>query len=39
MLLFYYQPTVSDAHASVEFITEHVPGGALIRISTPGRLP
>ena len=31
MLLFYYQPTVSDAHASVEFITEHVPGGALIR--------
>jgi len=31
MLLFYYQPTVSDAHASVEFITEHVPGGALVR--------
>jgi cytochrome b6 len=31
MLLFYYQPTVSDAHASVEYITEHVPGGALIR--------
>src|SRR5215208_3168549 len=31
MLLFYYQPTVSDAHASVEFITSDVPGGALIR--------
>jgi hypothetical protein len=31
MLLFYYQPTVSDAHASVEFITDHVPGGALVR--------
>ena len=31
MLLFYYQPTVSDAHASVEFMTEHVPGGALVR--------
>lgn len=31
LLLFYYQPTVSDAHASVEFITEHVPGGALVR--------
>lgn len=31
MLLFYYQPTVSDAHASVEYITEHVTGGALIR--------
>ncbi len=31
MLLFYYQPTVSDAHASVEYITEHVPGGALVR--------
>ncbi len=31
MLLFYYQPTVSDAHASVEYITEHVPAGALIR--------
>lgn len=31
MLLFYYQPTVSDAHASVAFITEHVSGGALIR--------
>ena len=31
MLLFYYQPTVSDAHASVEFITDHVPAGALVR--------
>ena len=31
LLLFYYQPTVSDAHASVEFITHHVSGGALIR--------
>jgi cytochrome b6 len=31
LLLFYYQPTVSDAHASVEYITEHVPGGALVR--------
>jgi len=31
LLLFYYQPTVSDAHASVEYITRHVSGGALIR--------
>jgi cytochrome b6 len=31
MLLFYYEPTVSDAHASVDYITEHVSGGALIR--------
>ena len=31
LLLLYYQPTVSDAHASVEFITNHVSGGALIR--------
>lgn len=31
MLLFYYQPTVSDAHASVEFITDDVPAGALVR--------
>jgi cytochrome b6 len=31
MLLFYYQPTVSDAHASVEYISQHVSGGALIR--------
>ena len=30
-LLFYYQPTVSDANVSVEFITKHVAGGALIR--------
>lgn len=31
LLLFYYQPTVADAHASVEYITKHVTGGALIR--------
>ena len=31
LLLFYYEPTVSDAHASVEYISEHVSGGALIR--------
>ncbi|MBI2422728.1 MAG: cytochrome bc complex cytochrome b subunit [Candidatus Hydrogenedentes bacterium] len=31
LLLFYYQPTVADAHASVELITLHVGGGALIR--------
>ncbi|MBM4131414.1 cytochrome bc complex cytochrome b subunit [bacterium] len=31
LLLFHYQPTVSDAHASVEFISEQVPGGALVR--------
>lgn len=31
LLLFYYEPTVSDAHASVEYISEHVAGGALIR--------
>jgi cytochrome b6 len=31
MLLFYYEPTVSDAHASVEHITRHVAGGALVR--------
>ncbi len=31
LLLFYYQPTVSDAYASVEYITRHVPGGALVR--------
>lgn len=30
-LLFYYQPTVSDAHISVEYINKHVAGGALIR--------
>ena len=31
LLLFYYEPTVSDAHASVEHITRHVAGGALVR--------
>ncbi len=31
LLLFYYQPSVSDAHASVEYLTRYVPGGALIR--------
>ena len=31
MLLFYYEPSVATAHASVEHITNHVPGGALIR--------
>lgn len=31
MLLFYYEPTVSDAHASVEFISEQVGGGFLVR--------
>jgi len=31
MLLFYYQPTVSDAHASVDYITHNVVGGALVR--------
>ncbi|CAN5639235.1 cytochrome b N-terminal domain-containing protein [soil metagenome] len=31
LLLFYYQPTVSDAYASVEYITKYVSGGALIR--------
>jgi cytochrome b6 len=31
MLLFYYEPTVSDAHASVEYLTTHVSGGATIR--------
>ncbi|MBP9854164.1 MAG: cytochrome bc complex cytochrome b subunit [Candidatus Omnitrophica bacterium] len=30
-LLFYYQPTVSDAHASVEYITFDVKSGFLIR--------
>lgn len=30
-LLFYYQPTVSDANVSVEYINRHVAGGALIR--------
>ena len=31
LLLFYYQPTVSDAYASVEFISKYVGGGQLIR--------
>jgi cytochrome b6 len=31
MLLFYYEPTVSDAHASVEHIARNVGGGALVR--------
>lgn len=31
LLLFYYEPTVSEAHASVEYITQMVPGGAWIR--------
>ncbi len=31
MLLFYYKPTVSDAYLSVEYLTDTVPGGALIR--------
>lgn len=30
-LLFYYQPTVSDARVSVEYISNYVAGGALIR--------
>lgn len=30
-LLFYYQPTVSDAHVSVEYINKYVAGGALVR--------
>lgn len=31
LLLFYYQPTVSDAFLSVQYISEHVSCGALIR--------
>ncbi len=31
MLLFYYKPTTSEAHASVEYITHQVTAGALIR--------
>ncbi len=31
MLLFYYEPTVSDAHASIDHISHHVPGGFLVR--------
>jgi len=30
-LLFYYEPTVSEAYESVEYITTHVSSGALIR--------
>lgn len=30
-LLFYYQPSVSDAHSSVEYISRHVAGGEFIR--------
>ncbi|MHB9025121.1 MAG: cytochrome b [Armatimonadota bacterium] len=31
LLLVYYQPTVSDAHASVHYLTAHVPYGAIVR--------
>ena len=31
LLLFHYEPTVADAHASVQYISEQVPGGGLIR--------
>ena len=31
LLLFYYQPTTEEAYESVKFITEMVPGGAVIR--------
>jgi quinol-cytochrome oxidoreductase complex cytochrome b subunit len=31
MLLFYYEPTVSDAWASVDFVTHQVSAGALVR--------
>ncbi|OGI06506.1 MAG: hypothetical protein A3I68_01955 [Candidatus Melainabacteria bacterium RIFCSPLOWO2_02_FULL_35_15] len=31
LLLFYYQPTVTEAYDSVKFITEKVPGGYVIR--------
>lgn len=31
MLLFYYEPTVSDAHASIEYINRYVSAGFLIR--------
>src|SRR5471030_3197449 len=30
-LLFYYQPTVSDAHASIEYINKYVSNGFFIR--------
>lgn len=31
LLLFYYQPTVTDANLSVEYITNHVSTGGLLR--------
>ncbi|MGI8906403.1 MAG: cytochrome b [Candidatus Sumerlaeaceae bacterium] len=31
LLLVYYEPTVTDAHASVDYITQHVRGGAMVR--------
>lgn len=31
LLLFHYQPSIADAHASVEYITREVPGGAFVR--------
>lgn len=31
MLLFYYEPTVTEANASIDFVTNQVAGGALIR--------
>ncbi|MGB9603294.1 MAG: cytochrome b [Limisphaerales bacterium] len=31
LLVFYYQPTVSEAHYSVEYISKYVRGGFLIR--------
>jgi cytochrome b6 len=31
LLLVYYEPTITDAHTSVDFITQHVRGGALVR--------
>jgi cytochrome b6 len=31
MLLFYYEPTVSDAFASVDYVTHQVSAGALVR--------
>lgn len=30
-LLFYYEPSVNDAYASIEYITHHVAAGAFIR--------
>ncbi|MBK6911487.1 MAG: hypothetical protein IPH10_11275 [bacterium] len=38
MLLFYYEPTVSEAHESVEYITHFMTMGALIRTCTHGPL-